>query len=367
MNEDLIHLRFNQAKQLGCNFAAMRLPKSNDAYYFYASEVPKMQRVEYQKTLDRPIFVCSPYSAGDKAYTFVSDAVYKNNTCIFGQLPPQNTGSLGSFYESESNQNFYADETFYNSYVTNIISNITGDKFDKVVAARCENLHCEKAIDAVQLFIDATNKYPDAAVYFFSINGVGSWIGATPEKLLSVTNNAIETVALAGTLPTDDSLSWTDKEYDEQGMIEFFIRNVFKQHGFKRFTVSDVETITAGNVSHLRSVFNAKLTPDILQVKLHKLLGDLNPTPAVCGLPQFEASLFIAENEKMERRFYSGFIGMQWPSNNLELFVNLRCAELFNNHALLYAGAGITSGSNADNEWDETQRKLNTVKSLFET
>ncbi len=365
MNADLIHQRFNQAKQLGCNFAAMRLPKSNDAYYFYASETPKMLRVEYQNTLDRPIFICSPYSAGDRAYSFISDAVYKNNNCIFGQLPTQNLSINDSFYKNTLNHNFYADETFYKNYVNSIISSIEYDKFDKVVAARCENLHCEKVIDPAQLFIDATTKYPDAAVYYFSINDVGSWIGATPEKLLSVTNNALETVALAGTMSTNSSSSWTDKEYDEQGMIEFFIRNIFKQHGFKKFTTSDLETIIAGDVSHLRSVFNVKLTPDLLKTKLHKLLSDLNPTPAVCGLPQFEASLFIAENEKMERRFYSGFIGMQWPSNNLELFVNLRCAELFNNHALLYAGAGITSGSNAEKEWEETQRKLNTVKSLF--
>jgi isochorismate synthase len=148
-------------------------------------------------------------------------------------------------------------------------------------------------------------------------------------------------------------------------MIEFFIGNILKQHGFKRYTLTDVETITAGELSHLRSIFNVKLTPDLLKTKLHKLLGDLNPTPAVCGLPQFEASLFIAEHEKMERRFYSGFIGMQWPSNNFELFVNLRCAELFRNNALLYAGAGITMASSPIKEWEETQRKLNTVKSLF--
>jgi isochorismate synthase len=148
-------------------------------------------------------------------------------------------------------------------------------------------------------------------------------------------------------------------------MIEFFIANVFADHNLKKYTLSEVETITAGNVQHLKSIFKLKLKPDELYVKLHKLLADINPTPAVCGLPQFESSLFIAENEKMERRFYSGFVGMQWPSNNLELFVNLRCAELFKNHALLFSGAGITINSDTDKEWIETQRKLDTIKTLF--
>lgn len=363
MNEDLIRQRFNEAKQIGCNFAAMRLPKSNDAYFFYATQLPKMQRVEYQKELDRPLFFCSPYGAANRAYTFLSDAIYKNNTCIFGQLPELSNKEAINFYEGNSSQNFYADETFYKNYVEAIIKNINADKFDKVVAARCEKI--DVRVDAAQLFIDAANRYPDAAVYFFSLNHVGSWLGATPEKLLSVTNNIIETVALAGTTPADGSVEWSDKEYDEQGMIEFFIGNVFADHNLKKYTLSEVETITAGNVQHLKSTFKLKLKPDELYAKLHKLLADINPTPAVCGLPQFESSLFIAENEKMERRFYSGFVGMQWPSNNLELFVNLRCAEFFNNHALLYAGAGITVNSDPDKEWVETQRKFNTIKSLF--
>nr|MBP9186254.1 chorismate-binding protein [Bacteroidia bacterium] len=48
-----------------------------------------------------------------------------------------------------------------------------------------------------------------------------------------------------------------------------------------------------------------------------------------------------------------------------ELFVNIRCCQLFTNTALLYSGAGITAGSNAQKEWQETQGKLNTIKSLF--
>jgi isochorismate synthase len=363
MNEGLIRQRFNEATQIGCNFAAMRLPKSNDAYFFYATMLPEMQRIEYQKELDRPLFFCSPYGAANRAYTFLSDAIYKNNTCIFGELPTSNKHQETNQIEGNTSQNFYADEAFYTNYVDNIIKNINADKFDKVVAARCEQVNV--TIDAAKLFIDASTKYPDAAVYFFSINDVGSWLGATPEKLLSVTNNIIETVALAGTIPADETAAWSDKEYDEQGMIEFFISNVLADHKLKKYSLSEVETITAGSLQHLRSTFKLKLKPDDLYAKLHKILADINPTPAVCGLPQFEASLFIAENEKMERRFYSGFIGMQWPSNNLELFVNLRCAELFHNHVLLFSGAGITKDSVAEKEWMETQRKLNTIKSLL--
>jgi isochorismate synthase len=81
-------------------------------------------------------------------------------------------------------------------------------------------------------------------------------------------------------------------------------------------------------------------------------------------LPQFEASLFISQNEQLERRFYSGFIGLLKPKET-HLYVNLRCMELGATQALLYAGAGITEDSNPEDEWNETQRKMNVLGRLI--
>jgi isochorismate synthase len=365
MNADLLHQRFNEALDAGCNFAAVRLPGAHDVFFFYAQQHAAMRRIEYNEP-GNPVFLYSPYGAGNKAYTLVSDAVYKNDECIFGSLPSGNQNQHASWHTGSSDTNYFADESFYTGYVNKIVSGINKDKFDKVVAARCERVLFDKSIDAASLFDAACKKYPDAYIFFFSTRDAGTWFGASPEKLLSLKGNTIETIALAGTLPADADDNWTDKEYDEQGMISFFIDQAFTNHGFKQVNEEGPETLVAGNVKHLCTKFTAIAPAAHLESKLHKFLGELNPTPAVCGLPQFEASLFIAEHEKMERRFYSGFTGIRLPGHQMDLYVNLRCAELFDNHALLYAGAGITAESNAEKEWGETQRKISTIGSILE-
>ena len=52
-------------------------------------------------------------------------------------------------------------------------------------------------------------------VSLVSIKGLGTWIGATPELLLSVTDDLLMTVALAGTR-VQNSPQWGEKESEEQ-------------------------------------------------------------------------------------------------------------------------------------------------------
>lgn len=359
----MFHRRFKAALDCGCNFAAVRLPSSGDVYFFYAMRDPAMRRVQFQQH-DRPVFYCSPYGAADKAYMLVSDAVYLNDECLFGSMPETAAGHSW-WHQPEKTGNGYADEAFYASYVRQIIGKIHEDEFDKVVAARCEKLELDSLPDVAALFEKACARYPDACVYFFSTRDAGTWLGASPEQLVSLNGSTLQTTALAGTLAADEPDSWTGKEYDEQAMISFFISNIFEKYALKNLESNEVSTRIAGNVKHLHTAFRAEAPPAFLETKFHKLLGELNPTPAVCGLPQFEASLFISQHESMERRFYSGFNGIQWPDGNLSLYVNLRCAEIFKTHIHLYAGAGITGSSIPEKEWEETIRKIRTIRSLF--
>ncbi len=364
MKEDTnIHQQFNIAKTLGVNFAAIRLPGTTDVYYFYASAAPEMIRVKYE-VVDQPLFFCSPYGAGNKAYALKAEAVFKNSVCIYGSLPNA-VGTLNHWHEGGNSTNFMADEAFYVDYVRQIVAQIEAGTIDKAVAARCVSVDFTSPQQVDVMFETACEQYPDACVCFYSIQGIGSWFTATPEQLISTGNNTLQTVALAGTLPIDSTQEWTAKEQDEQGMIEFFIHGVFRENGFKKINIGEVETIAAGNVKHLRSAFKVHSNDVILTSKFHHVLEGLNPTPAVCGLPQLEASLLIASKEHLERRFYSGFIGIHLPKTTLELFVNLRCAELFKDKALLYAGAGITGQSIAESEFAETEKKLQTIQSLF--
>jgi isochorismate synthase len=362
MNETLIRQRFNEAAGHKLNFAAVRLPGSSEIHFLYSTDQPKLLPVTMLSE-GGSRFVCSPYSAGNLAYILEPSVHCVNDKFVSGSAIEEVAAGY-RFELPETATNFVASQAFYETYVEQGVKTIQKNKIDKVVAARCEMVNLPDAFDAADFYGKLTEQYPQACVYFFYINGLGCWCGATPEKLLTVEKGILETVALAGTLPADSEAEWTDKEHDEQNMTEFFIEEVFKGLKLTGIRKTDVETIDAGTVKHLRSKISWKPKPDVLRQKFGKLLGALNPTPAVCGLPQFEASLFISQHEQLERRFYSGFVGLLKP-NEAHLYVNLRCMEIGADNAILYAGAGITEDSNPTSEWEETATKMETIRRLL--
>ena len=123
---------------------------------------------------------------------------------------------------------------------------------------------------------------------------------------------------------------------------------------------STPETVTAGNIAHLKTTFNIQTNKTPVE-----LANLLHPTPAVCGLPEKTAKDFILKNEGHSREFYTGFLGII-NDRSCSLFVNLRCMQLFKNENWLYVGGGITSLSNADKEWRETELKAQTLLNILD-
>jgi isochorismate synthase len=60
-------------------------------------------------------------------------------------------------------------------------------------------------------------------VYCFQDPILGTWLGASPEKLLTVENNQATTVSLAGTREKSSSVPWSQKEYREQEIVTEYI------------------------------------------------------------------------------------------------------------------------------------------------
>ena len=118
----------------------------------------------------------------------------------------------------------------------------------------------------------------------------------------------------------------------------------------------------AGALCHLKSDFRFTLRENN---KLGDLLNLLHPTPAVCGLPKADAYRFILDHEGYNRRYYSGFIGWLDPEGRTDLYVNLRCMHIEDKILTLYAGGGLLSSSELNDEWQETEDKLQTMKALI--
>jgi isochorismate synthase len=132
-----------------------------------------------------------------------------------------------------------------------------------------------------------------------------------------------------------------------------------KNYGINNFNQKGPETVAAGKIAHLRTVFQFPVSE--IKNKIGKLVKELHPTPAVCGLPKEKAFDLILTTEKHKRRFYTGFLGPVNQNGNTDLFVNLRCAELGENTMNIYVGGGLTASSVAENEWEETIRKSQTL------
>jgi len=82
-------------------------------------------------------------------------------------------------------------------------------------------------------------------------------------------------------------------------------------------------------------------------------------------MPKEPAVQLINEFEAHDRKFYTGYLGPVNLDNKTSLYVNLRCMELFNTKANLFAGAGVTAISDPEKEWSETELKFNTLLNIF--
>ena len=189
-------------------------------------------------------------------------------------------------------------------------------------------------------------------------------LGSTPEIILSGEKNEWNTVALAGTQPLQNGKLpqvWDDKNRQEQDYVASYIRRQLLSLGI-RSTESGPYPAYAGALSHLKTDFHFSLKDNKNQGDLLKVL---HPTPAVCGLPKEEAYRFILENEGYDRKYYSGFIGWLDPEGRTDLYVNLRCMHIEDEQLTLYAGGGLLASSELNDEWQETEKKLQTMRRIL--
>jgi isochorismate synthase len=238
--------------------------------------------------------------------------------------------------------------------------------FRKIVLARCANETSEEPIAPMELFRRACMLYPRMFISLVSTLKSGVWLTATPEILLEGKGCDWRTIALAGTMKlTGDQLggegetsTWPTKDIQEQRIVTTYIAECLEQFTGD-FREDGPRTVRAANLVHLRSDFTFTL-PD--SQHLGDLLHALHPTPAVCGLPKRETFNFIIQNEHSPRRYYSGFMGMLDPEGDTRLYVSLRCMNIEGNQYHLYAGGGLLKDSTEEQEWQETEAKLETMR-----
>jgi isochorismate synthase len=245
------------------------------------------------------------------------------------------------------------------------VDQIKKGSFKKAVLARKEQvLLTDFNFEAV--FVQMACRYRTAFVYTWFHPAIGLWMGASPETLIKVQESSFETMSLAGTQLADSSkkeVQWGSKEIDEQQLVTDFIADQL-QAVCSEVSLGKAHTTQAGNLLHLRTKIKGEVLKNLPVVQT--LVEKLHPTPAVCGLPRDEARAFILKNEGMDRKYYSGFLGiLNSEAKTSELFVNLRCMEIEGQSAFLYIGGGITQKSDTEKEWEETVSKSLVMKKVL--
>ena len=236
--------------------------------------------------------------------------------------------------------------------------------FRKLVLSRSEIHPLTENFSPIGAFIKACNSYPRMMIYLCHTPKTGTWLGSTPEIILSGQEKNWQTVALAGTMPMQGETipdNWSEKNKEEQALVAEYIRKALKKFGSK-IEEKGPYTARAGQLVHLKTDFRFLLKNT---KSLGNLLKELHPTPAICGLPKEDAYRFIAENEGYERKYYSGFIGWLEPDGQTDLYVNLRCMEILEGEAKLYAGGGILASSEMVSELEETKEKMKTMINIL--
>jgi len=260
-----------------------------------------------------------------------------------------------------------AEKGTFLKLVHEAIKEIESGTFEKIVPSRTQLINIPQDFDVVQTFQKLCNTNPNALVSFVSTSATGSWLGATPELLVSVENKTIfKTIALAGTQAYHEGISlkavaWTQKDIEEQALVERYIIGCFKKIRLREFEEHGPKTVLAGDLLHLKSEFSVDMqATNFLQLG-SVMLELLHPTSAVCGAPLEPSLEFLQKKEGYHRQFYSGYLGPVNFNNNINIYVNLRCSQLLEDKAILYAGAGVTIDSSPEHEWRETEMKMNTL------
>jgi isochorismate synthase len=247
------------------------------------------------------------------------------------------------------------------------IKEIEKGTFEKIVPSLTQPINLPPDFDVVNVFQTLCATIPNALVSFVSTPETGSWIGATPELLVNVENkNTFRTIALAGTQAYREgvnlkTVAWTQKDIEEQALVERYIISCFKKIRLREFEEHGPKTVVAGNLLHLKSEFKVDMLATNFPQLGSVMLQLLHPTSAVCGVPLEPSLQFLSEKENYDRQFYAGYLGPVNYENDINVFVNLRCAQLMEDKAIFYAGAGVTIDSIPENEWSETEMKMNTL------
>ena len=244
-------------------------------------------------------------------------------------------------------------------------------RLDKAVLARRVALEADAAIGLPGVLRRLSASAPESTVFAVS-RADRSFVGASPERLVSLSGRELRTMAMAGSAArgresgADERLAveleGSDKEREEHAVVVAMLREVLTPLTERLDIAARPEVLRFRHVQHLVTQVSGRLRDDL---DVLTLVERLHPTPAVGGMPRALALELIADEESIARGWYAGPLGWIDRHGDGEFIVALRSGVIRGHDAWLFAGCGIVADSDPQQEWDESSAKLLALSSAL--
>jgi menaquinone-specific isochorismate synthase len=292
-----------------------------------------------------------------------ADALARAMSIIEAVQRPNGTGSPAAGPEPTDYRlgSVLSPERWRDDVVAAARDRIRGGELDKAVLARELRLETDQPISVVDVVARLSATFPSAALFL-----VDGFVGASPELLVSRSDDVVRAHPLAGTAPrsTDPAtdqrtlaglLASEKDRWEHRITIDWLLDTLLP---FCSYVDAEPEPsiVTMANVHHLGTMVEGRLSSPAAPIL--ELVAALHPTPAVGGSPQKHALSLIAELEQAERGRYAGPTGWVDGAGNGEFAVAIRSAEVSDCQATIFAGVGVVGDSDPQAELDETRAKF---------
>ncbi|MTI79581.1 MAG: anthranilate synthase component I [Firmicutes bacterium] len=295
------------------------------------------------------------YSQAVKMLNEIENLLYKTSTL---KMPTRQ--SAGPLESNCSKKQFTNAVKQAKEYIT------AGDIFQVVLSQR---FSCSYTGSSFDVYRHMRSINPSPYMYYLKLNDI-CIAGASPEMLVRVENNEVQTRPIAGTRPrgknvnqdnqlADDLLN-DEKEKAEHVMLVDLGRNdigkVCQPGTVKVDSFMQVEKYS--HVMHLVSNVKGTLSPKNTAIDALKACF---PAGTVSGAPKIRAMEIINQLETTKRGPYSGAIGYFGFNNVIDTAITIRTVVFYGEQAYFQAGAGIVADSEPETEFQESVNKAAAV------
>ena len=285
------------------------------------------------------------------------------------------------FYHDENRFDKFVmgDDTFGEFHASKVTPNMDESKYSEIVNKAKKYIHDGDVFQVVlsrkfafdtngdNLTLYKTLRKLNPSPYMYHLKqGNKTIIGASPEMLVRITDDKVETFPIAGTRKiTDDEeknkalseeLIHDEKELAEHTMLVDLGRNdigrVCKYGTVHPESLMEIKRFS--HVQHIVSHVVGNLAPEN---DMFDAFQAVFPAGTVSGAPKVRAMEIIDELETESRGPYAGAVGYFSYNGCCDFAIAIRSIFIENNKGFVQSGAGIVSDSIAANEFKETEHK----------